>query len=88
MSQFHSESKSVIPAENRKGNSQCHTHRRNLPAIKLVILVLIIGSATVGHVVEIVSGITGGEKVVTEGAVFVKLASNSGAIPEGHSHNH
>ena len=43
---------------------------------------------TDGENVEIVSGITGGEKVVTEGAVFVKLASNSGAIPEGHSHNH
>lgn len=40
-----------------------------------------------GERVEIVSGLQGGEKVVVEGAVHVKLASASGSIPE-HTHNH
>lgn len=40
-----------------------------------------------GTRVEILSGLKGGEKVVTEGAVHVKLASASNAIP-AHTHNH
>ncbi len=40
-----------------------------------------------GNEVEIVSGLKGGEKIVTQGAYQVKLASASNAIP-GHTHNH
>lgn len=40
-----------------------------------------------GKQVEILSGLKGGEKVVTQGAIHVKLASASTAIP-GHTHNH
>lgn len=40
-----------------------------------------------GKWVEILSGLKGGEKVVTQGAIHVKLASASTAIP-GHTHNH
>ncbi|MCL1624990.1 efflux RND transporter periplasmic adaptor subunit [Bacteroides caecicola] len=40
-----------------------------------------------GKRVEILSGLKGGEKVVTQGAIHVKLASASTAIP-GHTHNH
>ncbi len=36
--------------------------------------------------VEILSGLTPGERVVTRGAVNVKMASFSGAIPHSHSH--
>lgn len=43
--------------------------------------------ATDGDRVEILSGLKGGEKVVTQGAIHVKLASASNAIP-GHTHNH
>lgn len=42
---------------------------------------------TDGERVEIKSGLKGGEKVVTEGAVQVRLAGASTAIP-GHTHNH
>ena len=38
--------------------------------------------------VEILKGIQANEKVVTQGAIHVKLASQSGTIPEGHNHNH
>lgn len=41
-----------------------------------------------GRRVEIVSGIKAGDKVVVTGATVVKLAESSGAVPEGHSHNH
>ena len=41
-----------------------------------------------GSEVEIKSGLHSGEVVVTEGAVIVKIADNSGAVPQGHSHNH
>lgn len=44
--------------------------------------------ATSGDAVEILSGIAEGENVVTEGAIFVRLAESSGVVPEGHSHNH
>lgn len=44
--------------------------------------------ATDGVNVEILSGLNPGDNVVTKGAIFVKLAQSSGAVPEGHSHNH
>ena len=42
---------------------------------------------TDGERVEIKHGLKGGEKVVTKGAMQVRLASASTAIP-AHSHNH
>lgn len=44
--------------------------------------------ASDGQRVEITSGLTPGEAVVTAGAITVRLAESSGKIPEGHSHNH
>ena len=41
-----------------------------------------------GDMVEVISGITTGDNVVTEGAQAVRMAEASGAVPEGHSHNH
>lgn len=41
-----------------------------------------------GERVEIVSGLKAGEQVVAQGAYQVKLAGASGAIPEGHNHQH
>ena len=43
--------------------------------------------ATDGHRYEILTGLHGGETVVTHGAIHVKLASASNAIP-AHTHNH
>ena len=43
--------------------------------------------ATDGERTEIISGLKGGEDVVVEGAVNVKLASASNAIP-AHTHSH
>lgn len=40
-----------------------------------------------GNNVEILSGITPGMEIATKGAVIVKLAANSGAVPS-HSHEH
>ena len=40
-----------------------------------------------GERVEILSGLSAGENVVTEGAVHVRLASATAAIP-AHTHNH
>lgn len=40
-----------------------------------------------GERVEVLSGLKGGEKVVTRGAIHVKLASASNSIP-AHTHNH
>ena len=40
-----------------------------------------------GNEVEILAGLHGGERVVTQGAYQVKLASANNAIP-GHTHNH
>lgn len=40
-----------------------------------------------GERVEILSGINPGDKVVTEGAVHVRLAAAGKSIP-GHTHNH
>lgn len=48
----------------------------------------VIPGAKAGDSTEILSGLTPGEKVVTEGAQFVKLAENAGAAIPGHSHNH
>lgn len=41
-----------------------------------------------GSEVEILSGISEGDNIVCKGAMIVKLAESSGAVPEGHSHNH
>lgn len=41
-----------------------------------------------GRRVEILSGLHGGEPVVSAGAMIVRLAESSGKIPEGHSHQH
>lgn len=41
-----------------------------------------------GEEIEILSGLTRKDEVVTKGAIIVKLAESSGAVPEGHSHNH
>lgn len=41
-----------------------------------------------GSEVEITSGLSRKDEVVTKGAVIVKLAEASGTVPEGHSHNH
>lgn len=43
--------------------------------------------ATDGEYTEITSGLAGGERVVTKGAISVKLAAASNAIP-AHTHNH
>lgn len=47
----------------------------------------VILGCTDGNRVEITSGLKGGESVVTQGAIHVKLASASNAIP-AHSHSH
>ncbi len=44
--------------------------------------------ADAGDRVEVVAGLQPGDKVVTDGVTFVRLAETSGAIPEGHSHSH
>lgn len=41
-----------------------------------------------GKEVEIKSGVTRKDEVVSHGAIIIKLAESSGAVPEGHSHNH
>ena len=41
-----------------------------------------------GKEVEIKSGLNVGETVVSHGGVILHLAESSGAVPEGHSHNH
>ncbi len=41
-----------------------------------------------GRRVEILSGLNAGDQAVVTGAMAVKLAESSGAVPEGHSHNH
>lgn len=43
---------------------------------------------TDGKYVEVISGLEVGDELVTRGAVAVKMAESSGAVPEGHSHNH
>lgn len=44
--------------------------------------------ASNGPMTQIRSGLSEGDVLVTKGAIMVKLAESSGAIPEGHSHNH
>lgn len=39
-----------------------------------------------GSIVEVLSGIEPGERVVTRGAVNLKMAASSGTIPHGHEH--
>lgn len=41
-----------------------------------------------GNEIEILSGVKAGENVVISGVNSVKMAESSGAVPEGHSHNH
>lgn len=41
-----------------------------------------------GERVEILSGLRGGERIVTAGATAVRLAEMQSVVPEGHSHNH
>lgn len=41
-----------------------------------------------GDEIEILAGLSRKDEVVTKGAIIVKLAESSGAVPEGHSHNH
>lgn len=41
-----------------------------------------------GREVTVEAGLQPGERVVTRGAVQVKMAAASGTIPHGHSHNH
>lgn len=41
-----------------------------------------------GREVQILKGLHPGDRVVTKGAYQVKMASASGAIPHGHSHEH
>lgn len=41
-----------------------------------------------GRNIEIKSGLQPGEKVVSSGVTFVKLAENADVVPEGHSHTH
>ena len=41
-----------------------------------------------GKDVQIIKGLHPGDRVVTQGAYQVKMASASGAIPHGHSHEH
>ncbi len=41
-----------------------------------------------GQNVEIKSGLVGGEDIVVRGTTAVRIAESSGAVPEGHSHNH
>lgn len=48
----------------------------------------VITGPTDGNRREILSGVHPGDKVVTKGMSFVKLAETSGAVPEGHSHSH
>lgn len=44
--------------------------------------------ASDGKRVQVLSGLEGGEHIVTEGVVAVRLAETSAVAPEGHSHNH
>lgn len=48
----------------------------------------IIISGRSGDKVSVRSGLKTGDELVTEGATVVKMAEASGAVPEGHSHNH
>lgn len=41
-----------------------------------------------GSRIEILSGLNPGEEVVVKGTTTVRIAESSGAVPEGHSHNH
>ena len=49
---------------------------------------LVTTGATNGNLIQITDGLNPGDEVVIKGATTVKLAENSGAVPEGHSHQH
>ena len=40
-----------------------------------------------GRETEVLSGLAAGEELVTEGAIIIKMAANTGAVP-GHTHEH
>ncbi len=44
--------------------------------------------ASDGERVRILSGVNPGDRIVTRGVITLRIAESSGAIPEGHSHNH
>ncbi len=48
----------------------------------------VVTGASNGTEVEILSGLHEGDPVVVEGMSFIRLAEQSTAVPEGHSHNH
>lgn len=48
----------------------------------------VVPGATDGIRREILSGIKSGDIVVAKGSTHLKLAANTGQIPEGHSHSH
>lgn len=50
--------------------------------------VLVSTGASDGKNIEISDGLKGGENVVVEGTTTIRLAENSGVVPEGHTHNH
>lgn len=49
---------------------------------------LVTTGASNGNLIQITDGLNLGDEVVIKGATTVKLAENSGAVPEGHSHQH
>lgn len=48
---------------------------------------VVLGSSN-GNEIEITSGLTRKDEVVSRGAIIIRLAESNGAVPEGHSHNH
>ncbi|MDE6534889.1 MAG: efflux RND transporter periplasmic adaptor subunit [Muribaculaceae bacterium] len=44
--------------------------------------------ASDGERVMILSGVNPGDRIVSSGVITLRLAESSGAIPEGHNHNH
>lgn len=48
----------------------------------------VVPGATDGRRTEILSGLTPGMTIVTEGVTTVRLAESGSVIPEGHTHNH
>ncbi|MCM1222372.1 MAG: efflux RND transporter periplasmic adaptor subunit [Lachnospiraceae bacterium] len=44
--------------------------------------------ASDGIKIEVTEGLSGGENIVTEGMIAVRLAESSAVAPEGHSHGH
>ncbi|MDE6427524.1 MAG: efflux transporter periplasmic adaptor subunit, partial [Muribaculaceae bacterium] len=44
--------------------------------------------ASDGERVVILSGVNPGDRIVSSGVITLRLAESSGAIPEGHNHQH